>query len=459
VTSVAIRSVEPSYVEELHLTAFKSFSEAVLPLSEFTLLIGRNGSGKSNALDALSVLARLASGDDVRDALDGSRGDREPIRGGAEGCAPFGQDHFELGCRVRTGGEVVDFEVQVWLQPHLRIGWERLSVHSGVHAGRVRLDGKDLLLSDENADPESGDLWARYYNGKRGVNPSVPFNASRLLLSQVPARVPTQSEATRVVHRAAAQVQEALQAIFVLDPVPALMRQYVNERDDDLRRDGSNLSAVVARLRREDPAALEELTSVVKELSEQPVRRVDTERSSLGDVLLVLHERDPWDGRRTAKIPARLMSDGTLRFLAIGTAVLSAPRVGTTRGRPGEDVEGQRTLVLEEIESGLHPTQAGRVLELIRDESASRQIRTLATTHSPAILNALEGPNHDSVVVCDRAGEGGTSRLRRLIDLPGYPELMAAGRLGSAVTQGRLAAAAEPRAQEFGEFDRVLEAL
>jgi predicted ATPase len=455
---VVAETVEPSYVEELRLTAFKSFSEAVLPLSEFTLLIGRNGSGKSNALDALSVLARLASGDDVRDALEGSRGDQEPVRGGAEGCAPFGDDSFELGCRVRTGEEVVDFDVQVRLSPHLRIGSERLRAHSGMQVGRMRLEGKDLVASEEG-DPESGDLWARYYNGKRGINPSVPFNASRLLISQVPARVPAQSEATRLVHRAAAQVQEALQAIFVLDPVPAMMRQYVNERDDDLRRDGSNLSAVVARLRRDDPAALEELTSVVKELSEQPVRKVDTERSPLGDVLLVLHERDPWDGRRLAKIPARLMSDGTLRFLAIGTAVLSAPPRGTRRRRTRDDAAGQRTLVVEEIESGLHPTQAGRVLELIRDESAARQIRTLATTHSPAILNALDGANHESVVVCDRAGNGGVSRLRRLVDLPGYPELMAAGRLGSAVTDGRLTTAAEARVRGYGEFDRLLEAL
>jgi predicted ATPase len=455
---VASRSPESSYVEELRLIAFKSFSDAVLPLSEFTLLIGRNGSGKSNALDALLVLARLASGDDIRDALDGSRGDQEPVRGGAEGCAPFGEDFFGLGCRVRTGDEVIDFEVQVWLQPYLRIGWERLTAHSGVRLGGSRLDGKDLLLSDE-ADPDSADLWARYYNGKRGVNPSVPFNASRLLISQVPARVPASSEATRLVQRAAAQVQDALQAIFVLDPVPALMRQYVNERDDDLRRDGSNLSAVVARLRREDPGALEELTGVVRELSEQPVRRVDTERSSLGDVLLVLHERDPSDGRRTAKIPARLMSDGTLRFLAIGAAVLSAPPIGTRRPRRGVEAEGQRTLVIEEIESGLHPTQADRVLSLIRDESAVRQIRILATTHSPAILNALDGGGHDSVVVCDRAADGGRSRIRRLVDLPGYPELMSSGRLGSAVTRGRLAAAAEPRTTEFGEFDRLLEAL
>ena len=60
--------MEPSYIAEVRLTAFKSFRNAVLPLDEFTLLIGRNGSGKSNVSDGLWALAKLAEGEDVRGA-------------------------------------------------------------------------------------------------------------------------------------------------------------------------------------------------------------------------------------------------------------------------------------------------------------------------------------------------------------------------------------------------------
>lgn len=451
--------LRPSYLEELRLTEFKSFWGASLPLSEFTLLIGRNGSGKSNALDALVVLSRLATGGDIRAALEGSRSDQEPIRGGAEGCAPWDQDSFSLGCRIRTGDEAVDYEVVVNVRPDVRISSERLIAADGLKLGGTRLDGKELLASDD-PDESSADLWARYYNGKRGTNPSVAFNANRLLISQVTARIPVQSEATRLVHRAAAQVIAALRQVFVLDPVPAMMRQYVNERDNDLRRDASNLSAVIARLRREDPAALSELVDVVKQLSEQPIRKIDTSRSDLGDVLLVLHERHPDDHRALAKIPARLMSDGTLRFLAIGTAVLSAPRLDTP-GRSTADpdtAQGQRTLVIEELESGLYPNQAATVLKLVKDETASRQVRTLATTHSPAILDALDGADHGSVVVCDRDAAG-CSRLQRLVDLPGYPALMAADALGSAVARGRLADAVNPPERSETEFDRLIGAL
>jgi predicted ATPase len=65
--------VETPRLEEVRVTAFKSFFGQRLPLDDLTLLTGRNGSGKSNALDALMVLSRLAQGDPLRDAMDGPR--------------------------------------------------------------------------------------------------------------------------------------------------------------------------------------------------------------------------------------------------------------------------------------------------------------------------------------------------------------------------------------------------
>ncbi|MFE9392098.1 AAA family ATPase [Streptomyces sp. NPDC006784] len=67
------------------MTEFKTFRDAVLPLEPLTLLIGRNSSGKSNALDGLDVLSRLAEGEEIRDALDGRRRDTGAVRGGLEG--------------------------------------------------------------------------------------------------------------------------------------------------------------------------------------------------------------------------------------------------------------------------------------------------------------------------------------------------------------------------------------
>jgi hypothetical protein len=134
----------------VRLTSFKSFTEQRLPLQDLTVLIGRNGSGKSNTLDGLMVLSRLALGEPVRDALGGPRtGGGEPIRGGAEGCAPLGEDRFALGCRVRSGEAVFDLDVVIAVSPEARILREELTAVEGVpYAGRRLAAGRSLPASD-----------------------------------------------------------------------------------------------------------------------------------------------------------------------------------------------------------------------------------------------------------------------------------------------------------------------
>jgi len=74
------------------------------------------------------------------------------------------------------------------------------------------------------------------------------------------------------------------------------------------------------------------------------------------------------------------------------------------------------------------------------------------------MLSALEGDDHDGVVVCDR-DELGRSRLRRLPDLPGYAAAMAAGSLGDALTTGRIADAATVRRPSMSAFNEILGGL
>jgi len=77
-------------------------------------------------------------------------------------------------------------------------------------------------------------------------------------------------------------------------------------------------------------------------------------------------------------------------------------------------------------------------LELIRDTSQQTGAQVLLTTHSPALLNALSGEGNQSVVVCFRDEQTLTSRLVPLVELPGYADAMAEGRVGDLVSQGRL---------------------
>jgi predicted ATPase len=420
-------TLEPSVIEEIRLTSFKSFRAATLPLDAFTLLVGRNGSGKSNALDGLSALVRLATGDDIRDALDGGR-EGPAVRGGVAGCAPFGEPAFTLGCTVRTGHTSVDLDVTIQVVPLVQVAWERLAI------------GESVLLETDPPEGDSADIVAQWNNAQRGRNPKVKFRASHLLATQVLSRVPA-TEAGQRVHLGAAQVLAALRSVFVLDPVPHLMRQYVPRRDTLLRRDADNLSAAVAGLV-EQPETKDYLREALMRLNEQQIDDIALSSSELDDVMLTLLERR---GGEQHAVSARVMSDGSLRFLAILVALMQAPGRDTMpEPLAAEDAVGQTTLVIEELENSLHASQAGTLMGLIRDQVRSRRIRALATAHSPALLDALTGGEHRNVVVCQR-DTGGWSTLHSLVDLPDYARVVASGGLGRAAVADILRVKGEGR--------------
>ncbi|MFJ7326847.1 AAA family ATPase [Streptomyces cyaneofuscatus] len=428
-------------IEEVRLTAFKSFHGAVLPLAPLTVLIGRNSSGKSNALDGLEVLSRLARGDDINEALESRRSAAGPVRGGLSGCVPHGSDRFALGCTVSTEFGPITFDVTVQVEPEVQIVEERLT-------GPTSNGTRPLLVSGEPM-PLRADIDASWHNGKRGRNPSASFRSTRLLTSQLPLRVPGDSGGEVDTVWAADALLTALTGAFHLDPVPHLMRQYVPARDFRLRRTAENLSAAIDNIKRHDEETYASLVGLLRGLADHDIEQLVVTRSELGDVMLALDEGP------LGLTPAREMSDGMLRFLAVTTSLLTGGHGLDLGPAPDDEYHRSLTLVIEELENGLHPSQAAEVLRLVRGAATESATRVLITTHSPALLSALSGDDHQGVIVCSRDRTTGTSLLTRLTELDGYATAMGAGPLGDVVTHGRLMRE-ERGEQDYAEFDRLL---
>jgi predicted ATPase len=435
----SLSRVTAQSIEEVRLTAFKSFRDQILPLAPLTTLIGRNSSGKSNALDGLEVLSRLARGEDITEALESRRGPEGAVRGGLAGCVPHGSDRFSLGCSVRTRRGPIHLDVTIQVEPEVQIIAERLSGPIG--------KGHQYVLESGEANRQVGDLWATWHNGKRGPDPSVRFRGSRLLTSQLPLRVAPETGGGKDSVWCAETMVSTLEGVFHLDPVPHLMRQYVPSRDSNLRRTAENLSAAMGNIERTDPALFQRLVALLRGLADHDIETLAVTRSELGDVMLALNEGP------LGLTPAREMSDGMLRFLAITTSLLTGGGGLDLGPSSTEHDERSLMLVIEELENGLHPSQASKVLSLVRQAGAENNTQVLITTHSPALLSALDAEDHDGVVVCRRDRESGTSCLTPLTELDGYPAAMAAGSLGDVVTHGRLE---DKRDRDYTEFNRLL---
>ncbi|MFE7508958.1 AAA family ATPase [Promicromonospora sp. NPDC057488] len=422
-----------AHLTELRLTAFKSFHDQVLPIDPTTILIGRNGSGKSNALDALDVLARLANAQDIKDALD-------PVRGGAASCAPHGTDAFRLGCTVASHAGHFEYDIEVRVRPQIEILYEQISRRNPDGGGNV-----DLFWSDVSDGVETYGLPDTPRERPVGSPRRTSFIAS-MKFAGPPSRAgllhdienPDVSELV-----AAGCLVEALRSVFHLEPIPAGMRDYVAETDHELRRDAANVSAALARLSVEHPAQVDRLRGLIGAVSDLDVAHLGFTRTDLGDVMLLVAELV---GAATDTTPARELSDGLLRLAAVGTALLSER---DELDLPATIVtEPSTTLVMEEIDNGLHPAQAKRVLDLVREATAEQGSRIILTTHNPALLDAATGEMNRSVIVCYRDKESGRSVLSRVTDLPGYARAMTVGGIGDAVTQGRLAGPEERSADD-----------
>ena len=89
------------------LTNFKNFARAELNLFEpLTILLGRNGSGKTNLIEGIELLATLARGSPFNEIADIDRGGVFEVRGGLRSCIRFGKKKI----RLRFNNAVIRFD-------------------------------------------------------------------------------------------------------------------------------------------------------------------------------------------------------------------------------------------------------------------------------------------------------------------------------------------------------------
>ncbi|MEV6564316.1 biotin transporter BioY [Streptomyces kronopolitis] len=204
-------SVRPA-VTELRLSAFKTHRGVTLPLGPLTLLSGGSGSGKSSALQAYAILARLGSGESLTRAL-------VEVAGGPSACVPAGarpdeqgRRGFRIGCTVDGPAGPVCLDLAVQTEPELRIVGERLTGCG------------ETLLTTALTDPTRPAVQAAWHTAGTTPVTRAPLPDDRLGTSLLPLRVAGKTAGQRLVLAAAEQVVVALRSAFVCDPRPEAMR-------------------------------------------------------------------------------------------------------------------------------------------------------------------------------------------------------------------------------------------
>ena len=407
-------------LSSITIEGFKSYRKATLKLAPLTVLIGANASGKSNAIEALRLLSWIAQGNKLGAIRYAVQEEDRAIRGTVSDLG-FRDNHvFSLSCQTtHPEWDRYSIELERRDDDELHITDERLT------GSRERLPLFEIVALQD----AGGTVRVAYNNFARGgKKPQVTCTDQMAVLVQIESSVwfgRSQKTAQWVIPNVTEQYQRWLSNIVFIDPQPAAMRGYSFKTERRLAGNGANLSGVLYNLCRNENrtnggTSLEpNLLQFIKALPEQDIEEVHFVETPRGEVMVMLAETF---GGAVTPYDATLLSDGTLRVLAVAAAVLSAP-------------EGS-LVVIEEIDNGVHPNRAARLLGQLSDVARERSLRVLISSHNPALLDALPNEAVPNVVFCYREPESGASCLTRLMDIPDYPQLIAQGAVGHLMTRG-----------------------
>jgi hypothetical protein len=342
--------------------------------------------------------------------------------------ATKGQDSFTITIFVSGEDDKVEYEYSIEVSPSPKplVTSERLVRHKKRPRSQTNLKPLQIYWTDP-CQPDDPAITARLYNEKRGT--PRPMQRGIPVLSQL--QIGVANIQRQEILDALKAVSSALSRLFLLNPIPSHMRDYC-QKADRLSHDGSNLAGVIAALPENQKAQIE--STILRYVSALPEKDITSLKAELygpfqSDAMLICFEQ--WSKTEAPlQVDARAMSDGTLRFIAILTALLTLPR-GTQ-------------LVIEEIDNGLHPSRSDLLLRMLREIGSQRSVDVVATTHNPALLDALGPEMVPFVIVSHRDSESGDSKLTLLEDVANLPKLMAQGRLGAVATSGALERSLNP---------------
>jgi predicted ATPase len=404
----------------LKVSGFKNLVGVDVRLGPFTCIAGMNGTGKSNFFDAIQFLSALSSDTlvnaaasvrdeekktgDIRNLFHhvGGQYDNEmsfeaemiiPYKGvddlGQEAKASITFLRYSLVLAYRSdeilsSRGALEIKQEELHQINLGDATRNLLFPHSVSWRRNVLRGRRTSPLISTEDGSAGRVIKRHQDGKAGM-PVLRLAASlprTVLSASTDAESPTALLARR-----------EMQSWRLLQLEPSALRKPDSFKAPvHLGSDGSHLAATLYHLanfsahsKHGDYAEQESSRQVYSQIANRLAELID-------DVKQIWVERDDQrelltlfvTGRDGTPHPAKSLSDGTLRFLALAVLEL--------------DPEARGLLCLEEPENGIHPSRIPVMIDLLRSIATDPQEpvgpdnplrQVIINSHSPVVVSQV----------------------------------------------------------------------
>ncbi len=344
-------------IRTIKVTGFRSLADVTVPLGRLTVLVGPNGSGKTNVLNVLRLLGSTIRFDLPR-AIADFGGFDHVLR--ADGKTTTVQIQVEALVTAHASDRAPDrytLSVSQALSGALRrreeFKFKRVSGRGRritVNGSTITIDRRRVELADDQATGLS--TLPRLAQGSEGIEEFADF----------------------------------ISAIRVLEPDVAAARAPSRLYKASLAEDASNVADALFRLREVDGQAFQDLQRDLQHcLPGLTALTFSTPGGAARNVVIQLKEKG-----LSAPVDLADASFGTVRLLTLLVAL--------------HEPDPPPFTAIEEIDHGLHPYALDVVVDALR--AASERTQLLVATHSPTFVNRLAP---DELVVCDRDADSGAS--------------------------------------------------
>lgn len=348
-------------IEHIEIEGFKSLEKVSLDLGPLNIFVGTNASGKSNFLEALRVLQGIGYGYTIDEIFNGrpKLGNNEAWEG------------------IRGGSNFAEF----------------LSGSPGDIQFLVRASTPataEPLTYTVAFSPRS----TRLYRESLSIGATIVFDAEPFSLRPVLG----QPSADIVAN----QLREQFADLQMLQPSASLQRAYSTaSRALRMGDRGENFAALLKTIL-SDPDSASAYVSWLKELTPAELDSIEILNGPAGDFTFAFRKNG-------VDHPARVLSDGTLRFAAIAAAFfqLAPPHL----------------LLLEEMEEGLHPSRLQLLIELLKSQTGHGVEQVFATSHSPYAIAWLDEEDYKHVFLCTKNEDTGATSITPFSEVPRLVEL------------------------------------
>jgi predicted ATPase len=390
-------------LRRVKIQGYKSLADVDVTLQPLSVLFGPNAAGKSNFLDALQLLSRMVASRTLKEAFE------PPYRGKPLESFTFGSSGLDSLLARESASFSIEVDVElsrsVVATVNRQIGEMRKGKSSDGttrDAGKPQASVRETHLRyriEVEILPKSGILRVADEHLTALTEKGETTKARRPFLERVKNRLHLRMEGQahptyyeqyldhsvlslplyppHYPHLVALRQELARYFFFYFEPrermraaCPVKEVRHIGVMGEEL---ASFLNTLKALDERQFKAVEKSLRMIIPS-----VTSIDVDVNSLGEVELWLMEG-------AMRVPARVVSEGTLRVL--GLLALSGAS------------ESPALIGFEEPENGIHPRRLKMIADLLKSRVATGDTQLIVTTHSPTLPDMLPD---DSLFVCQK---------------------------------------------------------